>query len=365
MEKTGAKLKELKELIEELESYRGRHTELITVYAPAGSNINQIASQLVAEQSTAMNIKSKSTRTNVIDALEKIIRHLKIYKNLPENGLALFCGNISEKEGQPDIRIWAVEPPQPMKVKFYRCDQTFVLEPLKEMLQATNVYGLIVIDRKEATFGLLEGKSIKVLQKLSSGVPGKQHSGGQSAARFERLTEEIAKEFYRRVSEHAKELFYGMPRLKGIILGGPGPTKEEWLKEGQLITALKEKIIAIKDVGYTDEHGLNLLVEASYEDLQKEEIVIEKKLLEDFFTKLAKEPEKTAYGLTKVQKALDMGAVDILIISTSIKKEIALKLEQLAARIGARVEYVSEETPEGIQFANISGIGAILRFRID
>ena len=34
---------QLTELIEELGQYRGRHTELITVYAPQGANINQVA----------------------------------------------------------------------------------------------------------------------------------------------------------------------------------------------------------------------------------------------------------------------------------------------------------------------------------
>ncbi len=359
-----AERKKLRDLLEELESYRGRHTELITVYAPAGSNINQLSNQLVSEQSTAQNIKSKTTRNNVIDALEKIIRHLKLYKKLPENGLAIFCGNISKKEGQPDIQLWAIEPPQPLKVKFYRCDQTFVLEPLKEMLKAKEIYGLIVLDRKEATFGLLEGKSIKVLRHLTSGVPGKQRAGGQSALRFERLREAAVKEFFRRISEHAKELFFNRPRLHAIIVGGPGPGKEDWLKEGQLITALKDKIIGVKDVGYADEHGLELLVEASQDVLAKEAIMKEKLLLEKFLTTLAKEPEKTAYGLDNVKKALDMGAVDKLIISTSLDKKIISELEKKAKNIAAEIYLVSEETPEGKQFKNLSGIGAILRFSI-
>lgn len=353
----------LKELIEELESYRGRHTELITVYAPAGSNINQLASQLLAEQSTAMNIKSKATRTNVIDALERIMRHLKLYKKLPENGFAIFCGNVSKVEGQPNIRLWAIEPPFPLKTKFYRCDQTFVLEPLKEMLKASEIYGLIVLDRKEATFGLLEGKSIRKLRHITSGVPGKIKAGGQSAARFERLTEEMAKEFYRRISEHAKELFFDMPKLKGIIIGGPGPTKEEWLKEGQLITALQKKIIAIKDVGYTDERGLIHLVEAAKEELAEAEITKEKKILERFFTNLSKDPEKVVYGIEDVKKALAAGAVETLIISTKFDKKIAAELEKEANNIGAEVIYVSTETDEGVQFSNLkNGVGAILRF---
>ncbi len=359
-----AEREKLKEILEELESYRGRHTELISVYAPAGSNINQLASQLVSEQSTAQNIKSKTTRNNVIDALEKIIRHLKLYKKLPENGLAIFCGNVSKREGQPDIKLWAVEPPQPLKVKFYRCDQTFVLEPLKEMLKAKEVYGLIVLDRKEATFGLLEGKSIKVLRHITSGVPGKQKAGGQSALRFERIREAAVKEFFRRISEHAKELFFNRPRLKGILVGGPGPGKEDWLKEGQLVTALKNKIIAVKDIGYADEHGLELLVEAAQEILAKEAIMKEKALLEDFFTILAKTPEKIAYGIEKVKKALDMGAVEKLLISTSLDKKLRNELDKKAKAIAAEVHIISEETTEGIQFKNLGGVGAILRFAI-
>jgi len=359
-----AERKKLQDLLDELESYRGRHTELITVYAPAGSNINQLASQLVSEQSTAQNIKSKITRNNVIDALEKIIRHLKLYKRIPENGLAIFCGNVSRKEGQPDIKLWAVEPPQPLKTKFYRCDQTFVLEPLKEMLKAKEIYGLIVLDRKEATFGLLEGKSIKVLRHLTSGVPGKQKAGGQSALRFERLREAAVKEFFRRISEHAKELFFNKPRLQGLIIGGPGPGKEDWLKEGQLITALKDKIIGIKDIGYADEHGLELLLEASQDILAKEAVIKEKLLLEKFFTILAKEPKKTAYGKDNVKKALDMGAVDKLLLSSSLDKKVIEELEKKAKSTAAEVYLISEETPEGKQFKNLDGIGAILRFAL-
>jgi len=354
----------LKGLIEELEQYRGRHTELITVYAPAGSNINQLATQLLSEQSTAQNIKSKATKTNVIDALERIMRHLKLYKKIPENGLAIFCGNISKVEGQPEIKIWAIEPPQPLNTKFYRCDQTFVLEPLKEMVEVKEVYGLIVIDRKEATIGLLEGKMVKVLRHMTSGAPGKIKAGGQSAARFERIREELTKEFYRRVSEAVKEVFFEMPRLQGIIVGGPGPTKEDFLKEGQMVTALQKKILAIKDIGYADEHGVELLVEASQDVLAKESITKEKAILEKFFSMLAKEPEKVVYGLDNVKKALEAGAVEHLLISTTIDKKIIFELEKAAFNISAEVHYISLETNEGLQFKNFAAVGAILRFAI-
>ena len=175
----GSKKDELEELIKKLSEIKGRHTELVTVYIPIGQNINTVSRQLEAEKSTAKNIKSASTRKNVTEALEKIIRTLKDYKKTPENGLALFCGNVSKSEGVQDLQLWVVEPPTPLKTRAYRCDKEFVLEPLREILEITEVYGLLVMDRKEATIGMLEGKRIELLQKMSSGVPSKVRAGGQ------------------------------------------------------------------------------------------------------------------------------------------------------------------------------------------
>ena len=356
----------LEEFVEELEAIKGRHTELVSVLIPAGQNIHTVTKQLEAEKSTAANIKSKQTRSAVIDSLERIIRELKNYKKTPDSGLALYAGNISQKEGTQDIQLWVIEPPKPLNVRAYRCDQRFLIEPLKEMLQTEEVYGLLVIDRKEATIGLLEGKQIKVLRKLTSGVPGKIKAGGQSSQRFARITEGLAKEFFRRVADAMKELFFELPRLKGILIGGPIPTKEEFLEEGHLVTQLKEKVIAVKDIGYTDEHGIELLVEASQEDLAEQEIIKEKKIVEKFFNTLGKEMEKAAYGEKEIKTALERGAVEILLISKKIIKDDPKKvkeLEKMAENIGSEVVIISMETEEGEQFYNITkGVGAILRF---
>jgi len=354
---------ELEELIEELEKIRGSHTELVSVYIPAGQNINVINSQVDAEKSTASNIKSKVNRKNVVDALESISRELKKYKVTPENGMAIFCGNISEKEGQQDLKLWAIEPPQGLKVRMYRCDKEFVLEPLKEMMAVKEVYGLVAMDRKEATLALLEGKQIKILRKMTSGVPGKYKTGGQSANRFERLREGAAKEFYRRIADAMKEVYFDMPKLKGIIIGGPVPTKEDFLKEGQLVTSLKEKVIGLKDIGYADEHGIELLVEASSDFLAQQEITHEKQLLENFFERLGKN-DRVAYKRDDVEKALKFGAVDTLILSKKLVKKDLIELRKRAENISAKIEIVSDETPEGEQFLNLGGIGALLRFEV-
>jgi peptide chain release factor subunit 1 len=356
----------LQDLIELLGSIRGRHTELVTVLIPAGANINLIQRQLEGEKSTASNIKSAATRKNVIAALDMIIREMKGIKQTPQNGLAFYCGNISEREGESDIQIWVYEPPRPLNVKIYRCDQEFIIEPLKEMVAIEEVYGLMVIDRQQATIGLLEGSQIKVLQKLTSGVPGKIRAGGQSSQRFHRLTEGLAKEFFRRVAEELKRIFFDMPKLKGILIGGPIPTKEDFLDEGQLVTKLKEKIIAIKDLGYVDEHGLELLVESSQEEMAEQELIKEKRMLERFFETLGKDRKKAAYKEEEVRLALERGAVDILLMSTKWDRDKQKEFEEMAQNIGSSVVLIGVEHTDGEQFWNLTeGVGALLRFALE
>ncbi len=355
---------QLEDFLDRMRDYKARHTELITVLVPKGFDINLITKQLESEKSTASNIKSTGTRKNVQEALESLIRLTKGMKQTPLNGIALFAGNISQTEGKDEFIIETFEPPEELNIRLYRCDQTFVLEPLEEMLEVKEIYGLVVIDRKEAALGLLVGKKIKLLHHFDSFVPGKTEKGGQSAARFARIREGMAKEFYRKIADAVKKEFFNMKNLKGILVGGPGPTKEEFLKEGNLATAIQEKILGVKDIGYADEHGLELLVEGSQDILAEQEIIREKKLLEKFFNMLGKERDKTAYGVKDVKKALDFGAVETLLLSKKLKKSDMKELEKKALQIDAKIEFISDETEEGVQFLNLSGIGAMLRFRI-
>ncbi len=355
---------ELEDLIEELEKHRGRATELISVLIPAGYDVNAVQRQLEAEKSTAKNIKSTATRKNVSDALDKVVRELKGLKKTPDNGLAIFCGNVSKVEGQDDMQIWIIEPHLPLKIRLYRCDKEFVLDPLREMTAVSEIFALVVMDRKEATIGYLEGKRIEVLQHMTSGIPGKVRAGGQSSQRFHRITEGLTRDFYKRIAEEVKKNFYEETRLKGIIIGGPIPTKDEFIDQEFLATQLREKIIGRVDIGDADESGLKELVAKSQDILASQEIIAEKKLLEKFFETLGEKPELVFYKLEDIEKALDYGAVDKLILSKELDKVVAKKLKTKAIDIGASIEIVSTETTEGEQFKKLSGMGALLRYKI-
>jgi len=355
---------ELEEILEILEEFKGRQTELISVYIPAGYDVNVVQRQLETEKGTAKNIKSTATRKNVSEALDKIVRFLKTLKKTPPNGLAIFAGNVSESEGQSDLELWEIEPYLPLKSRLYRCDKEFVLEPLKEMLEVKEVFGLLVMDRKEATIGLLEGKRIELIQKMTSGIPGKVRAGGQSAQRFHRITEGLTKEFYNRIAERMKKIFFEMPKLKGILVGGPIPTKDEFLDGNYLVTKLREKVIGVRDIGDANESGLKELVGKSQDILAQQEIIYEKKLLEKFFERLGESPERVVYDEEGIKKALQYGAVEVLIVSKKLDKNLLKELKKLAKTISSKFEIVSVDTTEGEQFYKLSGMGALLRFSV-
>ncbi|MFH1770516.1 MAG: peptide chain release factor aRF-1 [archaeon] len=354
----------LKSFVKELENFRGRHTELISVYIPAGYDINKIMNHLFQEQGTASNIKSKGTRDNVQTSLEKMMQHLKLYPRTPVNGLALFSGNVAEREGQQNFQVWSMEPPVPLKQRLYRCDKAFVLDPLIEQADDKSVYGLVVMDKREGNIALLKGKIIIPLNKAHSAVPGKTRAGGQSAPRFERLRDGAAKEFYKKIAMMMQAEFLQNHDLKGIIIGGPGHTKNEFADGNYINDQLKRKILGLKDLSYTGEFGLQELLDKSDDILAEEDVAQEKHIMQKFFNLLATKQGMTNYGEKEVMNDIKMGVAETVLISENVSDETIDEFEKEAEKMGSEVVIVSTDTREGVQLRDLGKIAAILRYEV-
>ena len=183
-----------------------------------------------------------------------------------------------------------------------------------------------------------------------------------SSNRFARVREEAAKEFYYRISDILNKEFLGKKEIKGIILGGPGPTKEEFAE--YLNNEIRKKIIGIKDVTYTDESGLHDLVEKSQDLLANEIIVQERIIMTRFFEKLGKEPNKVAYGVNEVKEALDLGAVEIVLVNEDYDEKGITELEDLCEKMGSKIQLISVDTREGKQLKDLGSVAAILRYEL-
>jgi peptide chain release factor subunit 1 len=405
----------LTKMINELSSISGHGTELVTVYIPPRRPIFDVISQLRNESGTASNIKSDLTRTHVQDALSRTIEQLKLFKETPENGLIIFCGAIPNDKGigKEKIEIYPVMPPKPVQISLYRCDDHFWTEHLKEMMKDDKIIGILSIDTQETGLGILTGDRWEVVDTLTSGVAGKHRQGGQSARRFERLRENELNEYYHRVADHVKKVFIDQYNVKGIIVGGPGPTKENFLKEEYLDYRLQKSIIATIDSSYSGGEGVRELIEKAQKDgiLQEYRVMEEKQLVKKFMGEVHSGRGLGMYGIHDVVKALEGGVADLVIVTDDItyvrlefkckgckniqakivdraqvmvvkqeyltkqcpscysndievsEKDIVDYLNELATMTGGRLEVISGKTEEGSQLASLGKIGAILRYR--
>ena len=310
-------------MLEQLESLQGRGTELVSVYVPPGKAVSEVMNDLRNEWGTAVNIKSKTTRKNVQDALSKVMERLKLFKAFPPTGVAIFAGNIaSDQLGVGDMQTFVIVPPEPISIYYYRCEHQFLLDPLFKMLSAKDIYGLVVIDSKDAAFGFLKGNRTEMIKQYSSGVQGKTRAGGQSSRRYERLRDMHLNEWYIRLGGYFTEHFRNVPGLKGIIVGGPGPTKEDFLKGNYLHYELKDKILAEIDTGYTGPEGIKELVNRSREIMKDARYYDERHAVQEFLRHIGEDDGLVTYGEKEVFQAIKGMNVQLLLISEEVRRTL-------------------------------------------
>ena len=402
-----------RKMLRELSSKTGKGTELISLYIPPKKALHEVLNNLREEYGTATNIKSDSTRNHVQDALTKTQQRLKLFKKTPENGIVLFVGSLmTNGPGSEQVFVNEIIPPRPVQTYLYRCDDHFHLEYLMDMIKEVDVIGVISIDSTEAGLGVLTGAKIVVDEVLTSGVGGKTRAGGQSARRYERLREMNLSGYYNRVAEHAKKLFLEQNKIKGLIISGPGPTKDSFLKSDYLDYRLREKILAEVDGAYSGAEGVREAIEKSSDVLKDMRVIEEKKLIQRFLSEIHKEKSLAAYGIKEVMDATTKGAVEVIIASEDLNMlNILLKcnrcstdrnkilnrtsfiqekqkllsescescqsvdftvtetdlieiLEDKASETGTRIEVLGSGSEEGRMLMSFSGLGAILRYRM-
>ncbi len=308
----------LKQILKQLERKRSPNnsTSLITLYIPPKTQLSEFANLLRNEYGTASNIKDKKTGKAVMDAIQSILARMPTYTN-SENGLVIFAG-ITDDKGK--MENYAIHPPEPVGVKTYRCESYFDVGHLKDMLDHKDTIGVLAIDRGGATFAIIRGNELKIIEDRDSFVPSKHGRGGQSAQRIERGIEIMAQEFYGKMAVLANKIFLEEYDVRFILVGGPAMSKDQFLEHKVLDYRLKEKIYKVYDIGYTGEPGIREILDKAKEDIGEIELIREKKLMDEFAKRLAKDSGKVTYGEDAVRKALQMAAVETVLFSEEVEK---------------------------------------------
>jgi peptide chain release factor subunit 1 len=402
----------IKKLFKKLSNAKGNGTSMISLIIPPGDQLSRVQKLLTDEYGTASNIKSRTNRLSVLSAITSTQNRLKLYQNIPKNGLILFCGTILDENNKEKKVTYDIEPFKPINTSLYLCDNKFHTNILLDLIQDEQKIGFIIIDGKGVLLGLLIGNRKEILYKLNVDLPKKHGRGGQSAVRFARLRVEKRNNFLKKVSEISIQYFIPDGNnviISGLIIAGSADFKNNLGLSDFFDNRLQSKILSFVDIAYGGEAGFNQAIESSSYLLKDLKFIKEKKLLQSYFDEISRDSGKFVFGIDETIEALDASIIEKLIIwenfsfwrltvlNNKTKEEfviysknenlissvfyknykskndlIILEKEELIEWVvrnyklyGANLFFITDRTIEGTQFIKgFGGIGGLLRYSL-
>jgi len=351
-------------------------------------------------------------RLSVLSAIKSTQERLKLYHRVPKFGLVVYCGTILTEDNKEKKVTIDFEPFKPINTSLYLCDNKFHTEALQALLASDDKFGFIIMDGNGTLFGTLSGNTREIIHKVSVELPKKHGRGGQSAMRFARLRLEKRHNYVVKIAELANQLYLSNDRINvtGLILAGSADFKNVLSANDVFDARLQVKILQIVDIAYGGENGFNQAIELSAPVLGNVKFIQEKKILNEYFERIAQDLGTYCFGIDDTLKALEMGAVETLLCwedlpmqrvvllnsQTSVEVVKLLTEEQLEddsnfkdaetggdleikekktlvewlcehyKDFGAAMVFVTNKSTEGSQFCRgFGGIGGLLRYKVD
>jgi len=140
--------------------------------------------------------------------------------------------------------------------------------------------------------------------------------------RFARLREEKRAAYVKKVAEQATVHFIGednKPNVKGLVLAGSADFKTVLSQSELFDKRLVNVIVTILDVSYGQDNGFNQAITLAADSLANVKFVQEKRIIGKFFEEIALDTNMITFGVDDTMKALDMTALDTLMLFEEIE----------------------------------------------
>ncbi len=201
---------------------------------------------------------------------------------------------------------------------------------------------LVSFDYGEAV-GYLLGNKLEKVFEITKTLPGKDDQN------YSKRREEFLNEFVKKLNEVRNDY--------PVIIGA----------HSMIIDSLKEKVNAnFVPIANTGKRGIMEMIKRGIVKQIEESnrIMNETEIVEEFLKRVSK-GELVVYGFEEVEKAVEYGAVEKLLISEDLLfgNEKVQELANKAEKMGAKIEIISTDHESGEQFKSF-GIAAFLRFQI-
>ena len=213
---------------------------------------------------------------------------------------------------------------------------------------------ILVMDDREAEFFVIREFGIDSLGRINCISRGK----------------------YTGESKDAIKAYYGavldlISKKEGrIVIAGPGFEKDnfyDYVKDKDQKIAKK---MTVESTGNTGGQGVyELLTKGTLDKILRDSRFAEEtKAVDRFIAEVSRKNSKATYGLDNVERALDMKAVEELLVIDSLlmdKRELIEHILDKAERGKAKVMIVSHENEVSQKLKGFTGIAALLRFNIE
>ncbi|PIN73414.1 mRNA surveillance protein pelota [Candidatus Woesearchaeota archaeon CG10_big_fil_rev_8_21_14_0_10_45_16] len=231
-------------------------------------------------------------------------------------------------------------------------------QKLEEAAEKRFSYLLCLFDREEALFALTKKYGFEVLVKIKGEVPKKDKA------------QQITKDFQQEIIK-ALDVYAGRYNPEHIILASPAFYKEDLVKKIKDKELLKKIVLGV--CSEVDESALNEVMRrpelaATLKDSKARE---EQLLVEELLTEINKQG-KAVYGWQDVKNAAASGAIQSLLITDAFiqkKREEGKfaevdELLKVIDTLQAPIHIISTEHDGGQRLSGLSGIAALLRYKL-
>jgi len=223
---------------------------------------------------------------------------------------------------------------------------------------------IISIDDEGYCIATLRGFGVNIMVEERINLPGK-HMGS------ERLR--TLKEMFKSASKALQDVVNSVDG--SIIVIGLGFIKNDFLRFlEENMPSIRKKIVDVKSVNSVGKAGIYEAMRSGIlaKAFKHARIIEESSVVEEFLKRLGKGRGDVAYGLSAVERASSLGAVEEILVTDEVfresSEEIIETLEKIMREVearGGKVRIISVEHEAGAKIKSLGGVAALLRFPIN
>lgn len=352
-----------KEMLAYLKNLHGLHTSMVSFIIRQNSDLNLARRKIETEIKTAVNIKDKNNRLNVITSLKSIREKLSLYKTCPDNGLCIFSG-VYYDGGNERFEIVELCPPLPIKENTYLCDRLFHVELIEKLYDNYDDFGIVMIAGEETLFYKFHGNHYTQIDRIGICRQKNQKKGGQSAPRFGRIREGQIMAYTKLIIEKLVKNYVDGDLNKlnviGLIIAG-NDMKDKLIADEELPHLIKSNIL--KSLTINDMDIVSVIRNSM--DVINKTVDDDDKILDTFMEAFGRNDNNIVYGYDETIAKMNDKQLKTLIVSCDMFDKNEDIINSAIKHSGCNLITVNQFNKSFKMFNGIGGIGGFLWFGLE